>query len=375
MKTLSFIFIAIVLNSFSYSQAPNKMSYQAVVRDVANSLVANQIVGIQISILQGSVTGSVVYLETQMPSTNSNGLISIEIGTGTVMMGNFNSINWSNGNFFIKTETDPTGGTAYSITGTSQLLSVPYALHANTADSIIGGISITELDPVFASSVANGITALDTANWNSHSIDTDTNLDSAGLTSLGFFAGPHTDSLAIVNMGFATNSSYSIGDFAHGGIVFWIDETGEHGLVCAKTSQSTNAIWHAGSFGNTQAKGNGPFSGKANTSIIIAAHVAIGDNGTLNASRLCNELQITEGGKTYGDWYLPSLDELNEMYLNKTIINATATANGGINIIDNIHWTSTEHNNTNAWGQHIGNGNQQLIPKGFTYHVRAIRAF
>ncbi len=88
-------------------------------------------------------------------------------------------------------------------------------------------------------------------------------------------------------------------------------------MVAAKEDQSTGVRWHAGTYGNTQAKGDGPFAGEANTSVIIAAHVAIGDDGSTYAARICNELQVTEGGKTYGDWYLPSKEELNLMYQNK----------------------------------------------------------
>jgi hypothetical protein len=122
------------------------MSYQAVIRDNSNALVTNQIVGMQISILQGSANGTAVYVETQTPTTNSNGLVSIEIGGGSVVSGNFATINWANGPYFIKTETDPAGGTNYSITGTSQLLSVPYAQYAEKSGNPIlqagSGISI-----------------------------------------------------------------------------------------------------------------------------------------------------------------------------------------------------------------------------------------
>ena len=127
---LTFIFASLV----AFSQAPNAMSYQAAIRDANNNLVANQSVGMQISILQGSANGSSVYTETQSASTNDNGLVSIAIGEGT-SNDNFSSIDWSNGPYFIKTETDPTGGSNYTITGTSQLLSVPYALHAKTAEN------------------------------------------------------------------------------------------------------------------------------------------------------------------------------------------------------------------------------------------------
>jgi hypothetical protein len=139
MKKIYTIIAAVLITASTFAQAPEKMSYQAVVRDNSDALVANQVVGMQISILQGSASGTVVYAETQIPTTNINGLVSIEFGSGTVISGMFNTINWSNGPYFIKTETDPTGGTSYTITGTSQLMSVPYALHANTADSLTSG--------------------------------------------------------------------------------------------------------------------------------------------------------------------------------------------------------------------------------------------
>jgi hypothetical protein len=94
----------------------------------------------RISILQGTATGTSVYTETQNPSTNANGLIAIEIGTGIVVSGSFSNIDWANGPYFVKTETDPNGGSNYTLTGTSQLLSVPYALHAKTAEIALNGV-------------------------------------------------------------------------------------------------------------------------------------------------------------------------------------------------------------------------------------------
>jgi hypothetical protein len=118
------------------AQTPEKISYQAVVRDNAQKLIANQSVGIRISILQGSATGTAVYVESHTVTTNPNGLVTLEIGSGTVASGSISGINWSTGTYFIKSETDPTGGTTYTLVGTSQLLSVPYALHAAQAETV-----------------------------------------------------------------------------------------------------------------------------------------------------------------------------------------------------------------------------------------------
>jgi hypothetical protein len=165
MKKVFTFLIAVLLTAIVFAQSPEKMSYQAVIRNSNNQLATNQTVGMQISILQGSPDGTAVYVEIQEPVSNANGLVSLEIGSGTVVSGNFSSIDWANGPYFIKTETDLKGGANYTITGTSQLLSVPYALHAKTAETITS--PVTETDPVFDASVASGITATDVSNWNS----------------------------------------------------------------------------------------------------------------------------------------------------------------------------------------------------------------
>ncbi|HPR59198.1 MAG TPA: FISUMP domain-containing protein, partial [Bacteroidales bacterium] len=120
---------------FLTAQAPQKISYQCVIRDASGGLVRSQTVGIRISILQGSAEGTAVYVETHTPETNVNGLATIEVGNGTLLTGTFSSLDWSNSPYFLKVETDPAGGNSYSIAGTSEIMSVPYALHAKTAES------------------------------------------------------------------------------------------------------------------------------------------------------------------------------------------------------------------------------------------------
>lgn len=351
MKKIIVICVTFLMTANVWAQAPEKMGYQAVVRDADNELVSSTKVGMQISILQGSATGTAVYVETQTPTTNTNGLVSLEIGTGIVVSGTFATIDWANDTYFIKTEIDPTGGTSYNITGTSQLLSVPYALHAKTAN--------------------NGITSTQAATLSNTSGINTGDQDLSGLASKTALA----DSTAQVRSEIPTVTTYSIGDFAQGGIVFWVDETRQHGLVCAKDDQSTGVRWYAGTYGNTQAKGDGPYAGKANTTIIIAVQAAIGDDGAPYAARICNELQITEGGKTYGDWYLPSKEELNKINQNKAAIETALTANGGSGFGTNTYWSSTENVNYFAWYYRFGSGYSLGANKEFTYRVRAVRAF
>ena len=128
MKKIYSIVAWLLLTVSVFAQAPQKMSYQAVIRNSKNALITATAVGMKISILQGSTTGNAVYVETQTPSTNANGVVSLQIGTGTVTRGTFAGINWATGPYYIKTETDPTGGVAYTIAGTNELMSVPYAL-------------------------------------------------------------------------------------------------------------------------------------------------------------------------------------------------------------------------------------------------------
>jgi hypothetical protein len=110
------------------AQSPEKMSYQAVIRDASGELITNQSIGMQISIHKYSPSGQVEYSEEHTTNTNSNGLISIEIGSGNVIEGSISDIYWAFGPYYIKTQTDPTGGSNYTISGSSELLSVPHAL-------------------------------------------------------------------------------------------------------------------------------------------------------------------------------------------------------------------------------------------------------
>jgi len=145
MKRIITIFAAVLFTATSLmAQSPEKMSYQAVVRDANNDLIKDTQIGMQVSILQGATDGTAVYVETQTPTTNANGLATVEIGSGTIVSGDFATIDWSAGPYFIKTETDIDNDGTYDITGANQLLSVPYALYAKTA----GDVTETDLGDV-----------------------------------------------------------------------------------------------------------------------------------------------------------------------------------------------------------------------------------
>jgi hypothetical protein len=224
-KKITSICLIIFISASVLAQAPNKMSYQAVIRDISNNLVTNQAVGIRVSILQWSPNGTAVYVETHTPTTNLNGLASLEIGAGSVFLGSFSTIDWANGPYFIKTETDPTGGTSYSITGTSQMLSVPYALYAEkTANSSSLNFSTTL---VFNGNSSTNWTDLDLSsvvgeNFSLVRLKVYNLSNSSGLLSLFRQKGDPSD----YKVGSDTNNMVSIGTSDVGQATIYTDING-----------------------------------------------------------------------------------------------------------------------------------------------------
>ena len=122
----------------AFAQAPEQFSYQAVIRDAQGDLVSNQSVTVNISILEGNSTGTTVFEEEHSITTNDNGLATLVIGNGLNTFGDIASISWGDNAYYLNIDTDPEGGSNFSITATTQLLSVPYALYANEAGSAPG---------------------------------------------------------------------------------------------------------------------------------------------------------------------------------------------------------------------------------------------
>ena len=302
---------ALLLTLSSFAQAPEKMSYQAVIRGANNALVTNQQVGMQISILQGSTA---VYEETQTPTSNTNGLVSLEIGTGTIISGSFTAIDWSVGTSFIKTETDPTGGTNYTITGTSQLLSVPYALYAETSND-------------------TPAVALNTAKVSYTEAAVSANIAVSANTAKTVISLEQSDAIVAntAKVGY-TQPTYLVNNFYEelGGYIIEVSASGKHGIVAARLDQGTSNWYNA-------------------------------------INSLSNPDNHDAVGAEFKDWRMPTNRELNIMYVNKSEV-------GGLK--DAYYWSSTEYDVNGAWLQDFSNGNQYNASKsGISSNVRAVRAF
>jgi hypothetical protein len=413
MKKLILSLVAIATISLSsYGQAPEGFKYQAVVRDAGNTILNNQAVGMQIEILQGGISGTPVYTESFTPTTNTYGLVNLEIGTGTTS-DDFTIIDWANDTYFIRTSIDVTGGSSYAVMGTSQLMSVPYALHAKTADNVTNdAVNDADFDPTnelqnwsnLPGIPANiDIDATDDFSGdyndltNQPTIPTVPTNVSAFMNDAGYLTtevdgsvtnelqtisrtgttvtlsngGTFEDSVGVYTAGTGidiTNNvvstagcTYSIGDLvpALGGYIFYLDGSGCHGLV-ADVSDLGQLTWDDGSYLQTSAIGDWVYAGKNNTDRILTVH----GPGTAPAAEACQT--SVSGG--FNDWYLPSKIELNMMYVNLRLSGV-----GGFAY--NNYWSSTEGDNYGAWRQDFYVGNQSFSNKNSTSYVRAVRAF
>ena len=193
----------------------------------------------------------------------------------------------------------------------------------------------------------------------------------------GYYSKNEVDTLIANLQTQITNNAIRVGVFLQGGVVFHLFEEGEtgyvagqiHGLIAAVADQSSGIRWYNGSYDTTGATGTVIGTGATNTTTIISEQ---GPTETSYAAGLARA--YTGGGHT--DWFLPSKDELNKMYLNKATINTTAAANSGSDFSANNYWSSTEYDSNTAWVQYFGIDGQGYYDKVNTYvSVRAVRAF
>lgn len=332
MKKLIVLVLFSIWAIQSIAQAPNKMSYQAVIRDGNNNLISSAQIGLRVSILQGAENGIVVFSETHTTTTNVNGLASIVIGTGNLVNGNFSNINWGNGPYYIKTETDPAGGISYSIVGTSELLSVPFALYsANGGTGAQGPVGPQGPQGIQGPTGATGP------------------------------QGPQ---------GIPGGFTHYIGEAFGGGIVFHVfrDAQGnEHGLIL-----QLNDITSSSTFSNVTstavgASAQSTWFGQGNTDAIISQ-----PGHTSSAALLC--ANSVSGGQS--DWYLPSAFEASQLIANLYTVNrALSITPGATQIPLETYWTSTEDFSQQAITAIFESANLGGANKMATMRVRAIRSF
>jgi hypothetical protein len=380
-----------------HSQAPQKLSYQALIRDSNGTLILNQLIGIEVSIRKGTQAGPVVYVEAHSSQTNLNGLLSLELGTGNTSLGVFNAIDWSDGPYFVETKTDLQGGTNYNLIGITELLSVPYALYANVAGSNLpgpqgpqgiqgdSGISIIQVwiqgDSLFTALSNNqtlnnghvrGDAGMPGADGNSV-----TNVYTQNDSLFSVLSNSQT-----INAGFIGNSQQScnfcgfehyVGEVYGGGVIFelWKDNTGvEHGLIVSLNDLSTSHIWSDVSNVLIGSSAQSSWNGAQNTQAIITQ-----TGHTNSAALLCTNYS----GGGFNDWYLPSLQQLYKLWHNLFIVNTVLSPLSGATEISNeYYWSSTEALTSTAYGLNFRSGFANSTASKSTPNpvsVRAVRAF
>lgn len=317
-----------------FAQAPEAFNYQAVMRDTAGEALVNSTIGLQFKLHQGTAGGAVVYSEAHSTTTDDLGLIALVVGDGTPGIGTFAAIDWSVGPYFLEVGVDLTGGNAYQGIGTSQLRSVPYALHARSADvdgsetKIIGGVNVN-------------------------------------LTGTGTTLSPY-----VIN----ANGGHYVGELFGGGVVFWVDHTRQHGLICSMMDLSQSQAWSNVTAVGIGAAAQSHWNGLGNTVAIVNQ-----PQHTTSAAQLCLDyINSPYGTGVFTDWYLPSIGEarhlVNSMFEVQRALDTdgnpltTALSNGP-------YWSSSEYSNANANSFNSTGTATDLGIKSASLYVRAVRVF
>lgn len=299
------------------AQVPDKMSFQAVIRDHNSNLVSNTVVGLRISIVKEVSPGTAVYSETHSVHSNENGLVSLVIGSGT-SNDDFSAIEWGSDSFYTRLEMDITGGNNYSIIGTSQLLSVPYALFARTAEKLN---------------------------------------DQNGQIGGG-----------------GDGSQRYIGEPYEGGIIFWLDHSKKHGLIVSMIDLNDQNTWSNVSNNLVGEKAANRIDGDANSKEIVNQ-----GGHEMSSAKLCSDYTNADYGTgVFSNWYSPSIEELKKLSLNLLEVEM------GLSTYDkkvvgsigyNFYWSSTENDESTAWGINFYNRNPYVSNKFSLGAVRAVRKF
>ena len=431
LSTLSFLLLTLSLSLFNFVNAqtpPNAFNYSAVARNASGEALKQKSIGIQASIIKTTSTGAVQYKENHVVTTDDFGLFNLVIGAGAVQTGSMANIQWGNDNYYLSIAMDVNGGTNFLTMGTTQLLSVPYALYAKNGIDRVSGNG----DTLYFSNgqkflkggtstgggaggglVAPVVSTLAVTNITSNSARLKANISNADnheIMERGFVFSTRPkptladntievgrgigdlDTLTRLNgtrtIYFSSGTTYYVRAYAttENGINVYGNEVSFTTLSVGQTGQGGGIVFFdKGEFTDgwrylevaptdqsTDAKWGcygteiGGTSGLVGTAKNNTNLIVSGCSETGIAAKIANDLNL--GGKT--DWYLPSIGDLSVMYNNLHKNNL-----GNFNTSAN-YWSSSEVSGNSAWSFYFDGGNAYIgLNKNYTYYVRAVRAF
>ena len=323
MKRISVIAILTFLVLSLMAQFPEQFNYQAIMRNQQGEVITNSVVRIQFSIVIGTAFGMIRYQEEFTPATNEQGLVCLKIGTGDVLMGDFSELRWWSIPHFLLTEIDFSGNYDFVEISRTQFVSVPYAMHSKTAENVFSG-DYNDLK-------------------NKPNLDSIYQIKEEGLLPGQLFAG---------------------------GIIFFVDGTGGHGLVVSLSDLDNPVEW--GLEGSELDIHNSSWNGELNTLDLL---YALNNNGiSTSAAHSCSEYEI-DG---YSDWYLPSTDEmrmlLDKLYIINRVLDIDKNKNSK-GLTKSNYWTSEQKNSTLSYTANFEKGIIESTAKSEQLKVRAIRIF
>lgn len=403
MKKIFFALFTLFSYNLAICQVQQGFNYQAVIRNINGQIITNQNIKFRISLEQDSIGGQVVYSENHDSKTNQFGMANLIIGKGKVLSGDFNSISWAAGPYFLKTEMDPTGGTNYQLIGSSQLLQVPYAKFAETSGNAalpqytqtqinaliaFAGLLVFNTDyKIFQMYNGKQWVAIQTTKCTPMPGTADAGPDQTWLPNTSVSLTGNVPGNGIIGKwdiingtggSFSDNTKYNTTFSGSNNIIytlrwslmspcdttyddviisFGLPEINFNGImyVCGNDN-SAGIKWDIEAINVTN--GNSAQSttdGEANTSAIVMQR-----SSNARVAYLCDTLNAYG----FNDWYLPAKDELHAIYVNKTAI-------GGLN--QGFYWSSTQNDTQTAWSEYFVNGVQTTALKTTVDRIRCVR--